>query len=45
MVTSYQGILTFKAVLIEFDWHYIILDEGHKIRNSEAKVGKIESYN
>ncbi|KAK9731582.1 SNF2-related domain [Popillia japonica] len=40
MVTSYQGILTFKAVLIEFDWHYIILDEGHKIRNSEAKISK-----
>ncbi|KAI4466822.1 snf2/rad54 family member [Holotrichia oblita] len=40
IVTSYQSILKFKNVLLEFDWHYIILDEGHKIRNPEAKVSQ-----
>ena len=22
----------------KYDWHYVILDEGHKIRNPEAQV-------
>lgn len=24
--------------LQRYDWHYIILDEGHKIRNPNARV-------
>lgn len=38
IVTSYQGVLKFKGHLVELDWHYVILDEGHKIRNPTAKV-------
>lgn len=24
--------------ILRYDWHYAILDEGHKIRNPDAKV-------
>ncbi|XP_044263689.1 DNA excision repair protein ERCC-6-like [Tribolium madens] len=38
LVTSYGGILKYKENLTQFEWHYVILDEGHKIRNPNAKV-------
>lgn len=38
LVTSYTGVLIHKELLVNMDWHYVILDEGHKIRNPEAKV-------
>ncbi|XP_066588299.1 DNA excision repair protein ERCC-6-like isoform X3 [Prorops nasuta] len=41
LVTSYSSILRHKDLLVNFQWHYVILDEGHKIRNPEAKVSKI----
>ena len=41
LVTSYSGILSHKDLLVNTEWHYVILDEGHKIRNPEAKVSKV----
>ncbi|KAF5301146.1 hypothetical protein FQR65_LT08976 [Abscondita terminalis] len=38
LITSYSAILKFKDILNELSWHYLILDEGHKIRNSGAKI-------
>ncbi|XP_050293963.1 DNA excision repair protein ERCC-6-like isoform X2 [Anthonomus grandis grandis] len=38
LVTTYAGILKYKAHICEYHWHYLILDEGHKIRNPAAKV-------
>lgn len=38
IVTTYIGILKFKTSLLDYNWHYLILDEGHKIRNPTAKV-------
>lgn len=38
IITSYLGILKFKGNLLEHNWHYIILDEGHKIRNPTTKI-------
>ncbi|XP_043484540.1 DNA excision repair protein ERCC-6-like [Leptopilina heterotoma] len=40
LLTSYTGVLLHKDLLTKTDWHYVILDEGHKIRNPEAKVTK-----
>ncbi|KOC59628.1 DNA excision repair protein ERCC-6 [Habropoda laboriosa] len=40
LITSYSGMLRHKDLLIASQWHYIILDEGHKIRNPQAKVSK-----
>lgn len=38
LITSYNGINIYRKELIECDWHYVILDEGHKIRNPDASV-------
>uniref|UniRef100_A0A1B6DRP9 DNA excision repair protein ERCC-6 n=2 Tax=Clastoptera arizonana TaxID=38151 RepID=A0A1B6DRP9_9HEMI len=38
LVTSYTGVVQNKDALILRKWHYIILDEGHKIRNPDAQV-------
>ncbi|XP_067005938.2 DNA excision repair protein ERCC-6 [Anabrus simplex] len=38
LVTSYVGVVKNHDALIAKDWHYIVLDEGHKIRNPDAQV-------
>ncbi|XP_015435912.1 PREDICTED: DNA excision repair protein ERCC-6-like [Dufourea novaeangliae] len=40
LITSYSGMLKHKDILVANQWHYVILDEGHKIRNPEAKISK-----
>jgi hypothetical protein len=34
-----KAVVTHAEQLAGLDWHYVILDEGHKIRNPEAQVG------
>ena len=38
LVTSFSTMVIQQDSLLEYDWHYIILDEGHKIRNPDAQV-------
>ncbi|CAH1164078.1 unnamed protein product [Phaedon cochleariae] len=38
LITTYSGVLTYNDVLVDYNWHYLILDEGHKIRNPAAKA-------
>ncbi|KAK3909425.1 DNA excision repair protein ERCC-6 [Frankliniella fusca] len=38
LVTSYTAIVRLKDHLLHQRWHYVILDEGHKIRNPDAQV-------
>lgn len=38
VLTSYSGVLRNAELLLPFQWHYVVLDEGHKIRNPQAKV-------
>ena len=38
LITSYTGIVQHKDQLLRMDWDYVILDEGHKIRNPDAQV-------
>ncbi|XP_076626769.1 uncharacterized protein LOC143344522 [Colletes latitarsis] len=40
LITSYSGVLKHEDILVASQWHYVILDEGHKIRNPQAKVSK-----
>ncbi|XP_012214823.2 DNA excision repair protein ERCC-6 [Linepithema humile] len=40
LITSYNGVLRHKDLLVSSQWHYVILDEGHKIRNPQAKVSQ-----
>ncbi|XP_030059035.1 DNA excision repair protein ERCC-6 [Microcaecilia unicolor] len=38
LITSYSYIRLMQDHLQHYDWHYVILDEGHKIRNPHAGI-------
>ncbi|XP_063347071.1 DNA excision repair protein ERCC-6 [Pelmatolapia mariae] len=38
LITSYSAVRNMQETLQLYNWHYIILDEGHKIRNPNAGV-------
>ncbi|KAH1006602.1 DNA excision repair protein ERCC-6 [Dendroctonus ponderosae] len=38
LITTYAAVLKYKGNLCEHSWHYLVLDEGHIIRNPSAKV-------
>ncbi|RUS74131.1 hypothetical protein EGW08_018111 [Elysia chlorotica] len=38
LITSYSTLVIQQEMILRFNWHYVILDEGHKIRNPDAKV-------
>jgi len=38
LITAYSTALIHQDLLLSKDWHYIILDEGHKIRNPDAQI-------
>ncbi|XP_060096977.1 DNA excision repair protein ERCC-6 [Heteronotia binoei] len=38
LITSYSFIRLLQDNIHGYDWHYVILDEGHKIRNPHAAV-------
>lgn len=40
LITSYNGVLKHKDLLVSSQWHYVVLDEGHTIRNPQAKVSR-----
>lgn len=38
LVTSYVSCVQQSEVLLRYKWHYVILDEGHKIRNPDSQA-------
>lgn len=38
IVTTYSGIRIYSETLQRYNWDYVILDEGHKIRNPNAEI-------
>ncbi|KAM3912905.1 DNA excision repair protein ERCC-6 [Leptodactylus fuscus] len=38
LITSYSNVRLLQEELVKYHWHYVILDEGHKIRNPNAGV-------
>lgn len=38
LIVSYPGVVIYQDILHAFNWHYAILDEGHKIRNPDAQI-------
>jgi len=38
LITTYAGVRLNKEELYRYNWHYVILDEGHKIRNPDSEV-------
>ncbi|CAH0701394.1 unnamed protein product [Spodoptera exigua] len=41
LLVTYAGIVKYTQDLTARKWHYIILDEGHKIRNPDTQVSKL----
>lgn len=41
LIITYSGLLQYINYLLKSDWHYVILDEGHKIRNPDSKASII----
>lgn len=41
LITTYSGMLQHINYLLKNNWHYVILDEGHKIRNPDSKVSTV----
>jgi DNA excision repair protein ERCC-6 len=38
LLTTFEGIRTHQDMLMIQPWQYVILDEGHKIRNPDAEI-------
>ena len=38
LVTTYAGIRIYQDLLLRHKWDYVVLDEGHKIRNPDAEI-------
>lgn len=38
LVTTFAGLRVYDALLIDKKWSYVVLDEGHKIRNPDAGI-------
>lgn len=38
LITSFNGVVAFNDALVQANFDYVILDEGHKIRNPDAKI-------
>jgi DNA excision repair protein ERCC-6 len=50
-ITSFNTLVIQQEILLPYNWHYVVLDEGHKIRNPDAQatlvckqVGKFLPY-
>nr|XP_026490918.1 DNA excision repair protein ERCC-6-like [Vanessa tameamea] len=41
LLITYAGVVKYIKDLLMKKWHYIILDEGHKIRNPDTQVSKL----
>ena len=38
IVTTYAGLRLSHQLLLRYQWEYVILDEGHKIRNPDSEI-------
>lgn len=39
-ITTYEMVLVEKSLLQKFDWHYLIIDEAHRIKNEKTKLAE-----
>lgn len=38
VLCTYEGIRQHQSILVDQRWQYVVLDEGHKIRNPDADI-------
>lgn len=36
LITTYSGVQNYREILLKHRWGYVVLDEGHKIRNPDS---------
>ena len=41
LITTYEYVMTDKAMLSKTKWKYIIVDEGHRIKNHKSKLSMV----
>lgn len=41
LITTYEYVLKDKSVLTKFDWKYMIMDEGHRMKNHHCKLTQV----
>ena len=40
-ITTYEYILKDRLVLNKFTWHYVVIDEGHRMKNAKSKFASM----
>ncbi len=49
IITSYVGLRIYEEQLLNIDWGYVVLDEGHKIKNPNSNITilskRLKTYN
>ena len=38
LVTTYTGVKLYQDLLLPHKWDYVVLDEGHKIKNPDTEI-------
>ncbi|KAI9343810.1 SNF2 family N-terminal domain-containing protein [Pilaira anomala] len=38
LITTYSGVQSYREILLKHRWGYVVLDEGHKIRNPDSST-------
>ena len=41
IVTSYEGVRICLSSLKKIKWHYIVIDEAHKIKNEDSQLSQV----
>jgi SWI/SNF-related matrix-associated actin-dependent regulator of chromatin subfamily A member 5 len=41
VVTSFEGVRICLSALRKVKWHYIVIDEAHKLKNDESQISKV----
>ncbi|KAL0084706.1 SNF2 family N-terminal domain-containing protein [Phycomyces blakesleeanus] len=38
LITTYSGVQTYREILLKHKWGYVVLDEGHQIKNPDSET-------
>lgn len=44
LLTTYEYIIKDKAVLSKLRWKYMIIDEGHRMKNHHCKLTQVSNF-
>ncbi|TMW57704.1 hypothetical protein Poli38472_014307 [Pythium oligandrum] len=38
IISTYENVRQYQELFLDFEWDYVVLDEGHRIRNPDAEI-------